>query len=245
MKFSLPRPIYSEALSELIAKIVDEQPWDIPILSKAKLKELEKSTKEITSFGVPKRFIKKKLPSSLGHGIFLSPNAAPIEAGELIASYAGVLSIVPQNLADDGDYAFAPVSDFHLLKQEQAIWDPSRPYRKNRLYSLKLDARKQGNFTRFINHSSHPNLFSQVVLIRPNRFGVLAAPAEILYMAKKTIQPGEQLLISYEDGEKSYWGSIRPFSMTPRTFRIDWAKKLYLAKQSKGGLKDFSPPALR
>jgi hypothetical protein len=40
--------------------------------------------------------------------------------------------------------------------------------------------------------------------------------------------PGEQLLISYEDGEKSYWGvaKIKPFPMTPKTFILDSGLKL-------------------
>ena len=47
----------------------------------------------------------------------------------------------------------------------------------------------------------------------PAVHGLAPAAIEVIYCVKKTIRPGEQLLVSYEDGENSYWKAfgIKPF----------------------------------
>jgi len=61
------------------------------------------------------------------------------------------------------------------------------------------------------------------VKIPSNSAGVSPAFFELVYVAKKTIRPGEQLLVCYEGEDKSYWGplKIKPFPMTPKTFMLN------------------------
>lgn len=195
------------------------------VLTKKNRGELASVLTEIERSTLPKNLVRKKLRGKLGFGIFLHPKAKPILKGQLIAPYSGEVSIVAQNQDDDACYAFDPVVDFHLTKEEQKKFDPKNRYHPRRLYALKLDAAKTGNFTRFINHSSKPNVVAYLVSTRAN-------PYEIIYFAKKTIQPGEQLLVSYEDEEKSYWGilGIKPFPMTPQTFKLNTSLKLKALK---------------
>jgi hypothetical protein len=186
-------------------------------------------SKQIQESGCPDHLVCKKLPNNLGSGIFLHPDAQPLLKGQVIASYAGEISVVVQNEHDDeGDYAFAPLEHFRLSKNEQILLDKKFSYHARRHYALKLDAFKQGNFTRFINHSVKPNVYAEMLKIPENPYGLAPAPIEIVYLVKKTVLPGEQLLISYEAGEKSYWNAvnIKPFPMTPKTFRLNGSLKL-------------------
>ncbi len=140
----------------------------------------------------------------------------------MIAAYAGQVSLFPQNEGNSSDYVFSLIADLRLSREEQAEWDPKGKFHPRRYYSIDLDAEKIGNFTRFINHSEQPNIEAHFLRIPRNSYGVPASPFELLYIAKKTIRPGEQLLVCYEGEDKSYWGAlkIKPFPMTPRTFRI-------------------------
>ncbi|MGB7977990.1 MAG: SET domain-containing protein [Chlamydiales bacterium] len=215
MKFNLKRQTISEDILKIVSRTWKKKDLDSYNLTKKNLKELSKVLNEIEQWTLPRYLVRVKLKGKLGYGIFLHPKAEPILAGQVIAPYAGEVSIVPQNETDDADYAFDPVTDFHLTKEEQAKFDPKKRYHPRRLYALKLDAAKKGNFTRFINHSDKPNVVAYLVSSRSN-------PYEIIYFAKKTIRPGEQLLVCYEDDQESYWGvlGIKPFPMTPQTFRL-------------------------
>lgn len=226
MKFNLKRQFVSNDIIKVVFRNYKHKDLDAYRLSKQNLNELSKVLSDIEKETIPKKFVLKKLPGKLGSGIFLHPEAEPILKGEVIAPYAGEISLVVQNQEDDACYAFDPVADIRLTREEQLKFDPKNRYHPKRLYSLKLDAAKKGNFTRFINHSSKPNIVAYLVSSRAN-------PYEIIYFAKRKIQPGEQLLVSYEDDEKSYWGvlGIKPFPMTPRTFQID--KKLKLINRSR------------
>ncbi len=228
-KYKLSRPSLDPELLGIIRREIKRQKIPVYRMDKQNLRELAAVSKEIEERGCPKNLVCKKLSNNLGHGIFLHPDAEPICEGEVIASYGGEITVVAQNEPDDnGDYSFAPLENFLLSKEEQLRWDKKNPFHPRRIYALKLDALRKGNFTRFINHSSKPNIYSDMLAIPSNPFGLGPAPIEIVYFAKKTIYPGEQLLISYEAGEKSYWNAvnIKPFPMTPRTFRLSSTGKL-------------------
>lgn len=221
MRYRLPRPVIPQEILPIIRREVRKQRLVVPRMTKKNLREFARICKEIEERGCPQNLVCKKLEGNLGRGMFLRLDAEPILKGQVIGSYSGILSIVAQNKDDEGSYAFAPIEDFHLTREEQLLFDPKSSYHPRRLYALKLDALKKGNFTRFINHSDKPNVYADMPYIPSNSYGLFKAPVEIIYMAKKTIRPGEQLLVSYEDGEKSYWtGSNRPFAMTPRTFKL-------------------------
>ncbi len=224
MKFKLPRQVLTKELIKVLSREMRKQKITLHNPSKNTLKQIAEGSKVIEKSGLPEHLVRKKLPHNLGHGIFLKLDAKPLLQGDVIAPYAGVVSLEPKNRPDDAAYAFEPLTDIHLKKEEQPLFDKTSTYHPRRLYSLKVDALKKGNFTRFINHSAKPNVVAVLLKIpSSNRYDLAAAPIEVVYFAKKTIHPGEQLLVSYEDGEKSYWSvfKIKPFPMTPKTFTLN------------------------
>ncbi len=224
MEFNLLRQEISQELKDFGAKKIKQHKIYVPRATQKTLRSLAKVLEEIRQHGLPKYLVLKKLKKGLGYGIFLHPEAKPILKGDVIAPYSGEVSLSPQNQSNSSDYIFSLLIDLHLTRKEQHFWDPKRCYHPRRLYSIDLDACKKGNFTRFINHSEKPNIEAKFLRIPKNSFGLLPAPFEVFYIAKKTIRPGEQLLVCYEGAEdKSYWGAlnIKPFPMTPKTFQIN------------------------
>lgn len=223
MKFKLPRQEISKKLNIFGSKKIKLNDIYVPRAAKSLLKEVAVIAGEIQKNGLPKYLVLKKLQGKLGFGIFLHPEADPIPKGRAIAPYSGKVYLAAQNEGENSDYTFALISDLVLTKEEHLQWDPKRKYHPRRVYSIDLDAHKKGNFTRFINHSEKPNIEAQFLRIPSNAIGLTPVPFELIYIAKKTIRPGEQLLVSYEGDDKSYWGAmkIKPFPMTPRTFRLN------------------------
>jgi hypothetical protein len=213
----------SQKLNLFASKKIKQNKIYIPVATKNNLKELAVIAREIREGGLPKYLVRMKLKGRLGYGIFLHPEAKPIMKGGVIAPYSGEVMICPQNQEGDSDYLFALIPDLLLTKQEQTLLDPKSRYHPRRLYSIDLDADKKGNFTRFINHSTKPNVEAHLLRIPANAVGLMPAPFEIIYFAKKMIRPGQQLLVSYEGDDKSYWGAlkIKPFPMTPNTFQLN------------------------
>jgi hypothetical protein len=228
MKFKMPRPVITPEINLIARRAIRVQKIYVPAATKKNLKEIAQISGEIKKKGLPSYFVVRKLKGKLGHGVFLHPEAEPIERGQVIASYAGELQLFPQNQSDDSDYAFAPIVDIRLSKKEQLRFDPKRRYHPRRLYALDLDALRKGNFTRFINHSEKPNIEACLLKIPNNIYGLKPASAEIVYIAKKKIRPGEQLLVCYEGEDKSYWGAIgiKPFPITPKTFQLSSSLKV-------------------
>ena len=223
MKFRLARQTDDPQIAEIIRRELRKQDVFVPKLPAKKLADLMRLISLIEKEGIPHHLVCKKLPNKLGSGIFLSPDAKPILRNEMIAPYAGEVSIVPEYAPDDTGYAFSPLGSFKLTKDEQAHFDPKQKFHPRRLYSIKLDAEKRGNFTRFINHSSKPNVVACSYSIpKKNRYGLSSMPIEIIYFSKKKILPGEQLLVCYEEEEGSYWEplGIEPFPMGPKTFSL-------------------------
>jgi hypothetical protein len=228
MEYKLPRPIINPEIRRIVSKEVRKQKVDVLLANKDNLKEIAEISRAITEHGLSKNLICKKLPGGLGHGIFLHPKAKPILKGQIIAPYAGEISFVPQNLPDDSLYAFEPLSNILFTKEEQSRFDGNRRYHPRRFYSMHVDALKKGNFTRFINHSEKPNIIADLYRIPTNSYGLAPSPIEVIYLAKKTIQPGEQLLVCYDGDDKSYWGAmdVKPIPITPKTFQLDASLKV-------------------
>lgn len=228
MKFKLTRQKISKELSALASKKIRQNKIYIPRATKNNLADIAAVGRKMRKTGLPKHLVRKKLKGKLGYGIFLRSDAKPIRKGEAIAPYSGEVLLVPQNNEDDSDYIFSLITDLKLTRKEQYLLDPKSRYHPRRLYAIDLDAEKKGNFTRFINHSEKPNVEAHLLRIPANALGVRPAAFEIIYIAKKTIRPGEQLLVCYEGEDKSYWGAknIKPFPMTPKTFQVDSAGNL-------------------
>lgn len=229
MKFKLPRQILNKEVSSVISKEVRRQRIGFLRANKNHLKQIAEVSQAIVKHGLPKHFIRKKLPGKLGYGIFLHPKAQPILKGQIIAPYAGEISFVPQNEPEDSLYAFEPICDVLFTREEQAFFDGKRRFHPRRFYSMHVDASKKGNFTRFINHSVKPNIVAEFFKISSNAFGLTPSPIEVIYLAKKTIRPGEQLLVDYDgDENNSYWSAleIEPVPITPKTFQLDSSLRL-------------------
>lgn len=228
MKFKMPRQKISQKLIDFALKRVKQNKIYIPAAKRNILSEIASISRDIQKSGLPPYFLLRKLRGKLGYGIFLHPSAKPILKGGVIAPYSGEVYLAPQNHGEGSDYAFSLISNLTLTKEEQRIWDPKGRYHPRRHYALDLDAHKEGNFTRFINHSKKPNVEAQLLRIPGNSLGVTRAPFEIIYIAKKTIRPGEQLLVCYEGEDNSYWGAlnIKPFPMTPKTFQLNSALRV-------------------
>ncbi len=223
MDYKLPRQTMCQKVRSFGMKKIKEEDLHIPRAKPLHLSQIADILKKIELSGLPESLVVVKLKGKLGFGVFLKPDAKPILRGEPIAPYSGDVYIAPQNSGEGSDYAFSLISDLVLSKEEQKIFDPQNRFHPKRLYSIDLDADKKGNFTRFINHSSKPNVEARLVRIPKNGVGLEPAPFEIVYFAKKKILPGEQLLVCYEGEDKSYWGAlnIKPFPMNPRTFRLN------------------------
>lgn len=234
MKFNLPFQVVDPAISGIISREILRQKISLVRASKKQLKEMAKVAKEIKAHGIPRYFVRKKLPDGLGHGIFLHPSSKPILKGQVIAPYSGDAFIAPDSHDDDSAYVFELIADARLTKEEQALLSPKLSYRAGRRYSINLDALKKGNFTRYINHSGAPNIVAHQVHIPSNDLGVPPSPLHIVYFAKKIIRPGEQLLVSYEEGDKSYWGpmKVEPHPIYPRTFLLTEELTLYSKRPS-------------
>lgn len=228
MKYRLPRQIIPEEFKKLITRELRKQHIHLERLTRQDFKDLVKVMKEIEEQGLPSYLVCSKLPGALGRGLFLHPEAEPLPKGRLIAPYAGLVSIVPPHRPEGGVYAFVPLDKMHLTEAEQTLVDKRSRYNKERLYAVKIDAAKAGNFTRFVNHSAKPNLEAQLFTVGKNSFGLETAPVEVFYHTKKIIRPGEQLLVSYEGEENCYWGPAEkaPELVLPRTFRLNAALKV-------------------
>ena len=222
MKFKLFRQLIDQNFNKLVSRIVREKKLLVTPASNKRLEELLRISQMIENEGLPKFLSCQKLPHQLGKGIFLKKDTQPLQRNALIAPYAGKVSLVPENLYDDSGYIFSLLSRFCLTQDEQARFDPTRKFHPRRFYSIEIDALKQGNFTRYINHSENPNVYAGCFSIgKNNPFDLTPSPMEIFYIAKRKIYPGEQLLISYEEEEGSYWDpmKVKPFPMDPSTFK--------------------------
>lgn len=222
-RFSLPRQIFKQPLEEVISRSIEEQEIELDTLSLKQRQQMAERLKDIQEKGLPEGFIVQKISEEIGCGVFLHPEAKPLEKGSIIAPYSGVVFLAPQSAPDNSAYTFAVLTDIKLKKIEQKKYDKKHAFHPRRLYALNLDADQKGNFTRFINHSSKPNVEAEIYKMGKNKQGLEAMPLEVIYLAKKKILPGEQLLVCYEDEEESYWKpmGIKPFPMNPKTFVLN------------------------
>ncbi len=221
MKYRLPRVAFDPLLNKLVSREERKQQAASKMGKKA-LQELSDICKAVKKTGLPEHLVCKNLSKHLGSGIFLHPKAKPLKKGQIIGPYSGVLNVAPQNAPGDSSYVFSLMCDMHLKKEEQKILDKKASYRPNRLYAIDIEAENTGNFIRFVNHSDKPNVEAELFSVPKNTLGLTPSPIEVFYVAKKTIHPGEQLLICYEAGDNSYWTNldIEPTPMIPKTFKL-------------------------
>jgi hypothetical protein len=228
MKYKQPRQVLSPEIAAIAKREMKRQQIKLLEASPSHLKQMLRVVESIVDKGLPDNLVLMKLPKDLGHGIFLRPDAKPIRKEQLIAPYSGVISLSCQDAEDDSCYTYSCLDEMHLLKSEYKYLSKKMAYNPKRRYEMNLDAENSGNFTRFINHSDTPNVMAETIEIPANKYGLEASPIEIVYFAKKTILPGEQLLVSYEGEEGSFWGvmGIEPMAINPKTFTLSSSLEL-------------------
>ncbi len=171
-----------------LSQIDFESPEERREIQQRGLKKLENQGVSQESLDLGSQFIKNiesaYIPSvsirwideQVGHGLFLEEG---LDKGAYVGEYTGVVR------KNDRRY-FEPMN--HYCYEYPVLDESGR--------SFVIDA-TQGNLTRFINHSSRPNL--QPVTVFHNGF------YHLIFLAKHPIEKGSQL--SYDYGQ-NYW-SIR------------------------------------
>lgn len=144
----------------------------------------------------------------LGQGVFLCPDEQQMDKHEFIGIYSGK-SVLRYDTEDfNGEYTFEQLNITLKRKKRKIIKDLGlNPPEDADELTLYVDALHEGNFARFINNSSHPNVEAIVELVR--------GKPEVVYRASRTIYPGEQLLVDYTS---SYW---KPIGVVPLPIESD------------------------
>lgn len=118
-------------------------------------------------------FIIKKGSPNLGYGLYAGSD---LDEGTYIGEYVGYVR--PKRLWNQ--------QSEYLYRYPTRVLDAVKP--------MQIDAKKQGNYTRFINHSDSPNLDTFIVLDRQT--------LRVCFQANKSIKEGEQLFLNYGS---EYW----------------------------------------
>lgn len=124
--------------------------------------------------GIPLDLTIRWIGKRMGYGLFTN---RPLRAWECIGEYTGILRRRNLFLPNVNDYCFMYPRKWVTLK------------------AFTIDSEKQGNYTRFINHSDLPNCEALSAF-----FGGLF---HIIFRTCRAIQSGEEL--TYDYGE-IYWG---------------------------------------
>jgi hypothetical protein len=144
----------------------------------------------------------------LGWGVFAN---RPIATDVLIGVYTGKL--LDLTVVDD---------------------DLDNSYFFNLTESLVVDAKNEGNYTRFFNHSKAGNLKSVYMSYKSDG----KTKACIAFFTNQPVSAGEQLLFDY--GSKYDWSFLdekKPAEINPRTIMIDPRTGLLLRKSHKRPIK--------
>lgn len=120
----------------------------------------------------------KWIDSTLGYGVFAEEG---IPYGAFVGEYSGLVRRLYRRHSDQNPYCFHYPTKFWSLK-----------------YYI-IDSFKEGNLTRFINHSHHPNLEPICLVDR----GLLHQ----VFIASRPIRKGEQLTFDYG---KDFWEKRNP-----------------------------------
>lgn len=151
-----------------------------PALDEKKLtkteKQLVKKYGNLVAKGYEAPWYLQYINEQIGHGAFADED---IEEGQMIGEYTG--TVIQRMKSKDFDFSYG----WSLIAPE---------YHRDSVPAFFVDARKSGNFTRFINHSCYPNV-SAIVIYSQEAW-------HMVYVASRLIKSGEQLLVNYGAG---YW----------------------------------------
>ena len=144
------------------------------LISKEKIILGNKFRKEILSGYYP-RIDLKFINNIIGKGVV---SLDYIPKGSYVGEYTGIVKKRSRKIMNNNVYCLSYI--IHPLKRNYVI-----------------DAKEKGNFTRFINHSNHPNLESVSV--------VLNDILHMVFFSIKDIEPNSQLTFDYGD---EFWKSF-------------------------------------
>lgn len=159
--------------------------FDEKKLNKTEKENAKKYGKRISK-GYEAPWYLRYINEQIGHGAFAD---ADIAEGEMIGEYTGIIRDGKKMNGFDMSYGWS-------------LWSPEH-YRDQKEY-FHVDARKAGNFTRFINHSFYPNVKGITVYS--------GGEWHMVYIACRAVKKDEQLLVDYGPG---YWlsKSCRPVEL--------------------------------
>lgn len=107
-----------------------------------------------------------------------------IAKGSMVCEYTGILE---QDVRRDGDNLY--VWDYPTIRYEEVLTKENKKRRKKILYCV--NAQKEGNIARFINHSLRKYQNVDIRIVPHNKLW------HVVYIAKKDIYKGQQLLTYY------------------------------------------------
>lgn len=179
-----------------------------------------------TRFLPLRQLVVAKISDNIGSGLFLDPKSELIQSDTFIGFYYGDIRIVCEDDLEEDDiylhshYIFSLMRftldavDHEALSKARQI--KRSPFQEGNTYVLYVDAKENGNATRFMNHGTKTNCAFQMAYIK-NTHGKIVPT--ILVRSVKVIHPGEQLLVDYG---KHFFQEEDPshvkIEMTPQTY---------------------------
>jgi SET domain-containing protein len=187
--------LYKEDLENFNFKYINHLEYadgfeGFPVLEEKKLPKADKQNAKnygkLIAQGYEAPWYLQYIDEQIGHGAFADDD---IEEGQMIGEYTGIVTERYQLRDFDSSYGWS------LIAPE---------YQRDSQRFLFVDARRAGNFTRFINHSNYPNI-KAITIYSHDEW-------HMVYIAARLIKKGEQLLVDYGIG---YWAhkTCKPIEM--------------------------------
>ena len=202
-KFRLPLPKDSIAYARIFKPFIQDGSITETTLP---FKTVIRLCEDVRNLGLPKNFIIKRHPK-IGFGIFTEDKI--IKKKTVVAIYTGkyILHRIKSPERKTSLYMYGIQETIHfkpgqykrLVKEK--ILRSRKEYNPQDEYEITLDAAKEGNWARFINHSDNPNCSVELRKIEASKNNFIILPVII---AKRDIKPGTQVTTDYG---KEYWKS--------------------------------------
>lgn len=161
--------------------------------------------KEVRDLGLPKSFILKKHPK-IGYGVFTQDKM--VKPKTILGIYTGKLILIRVDSEEENEslYVYGIEEEVSLtrhqynrLMKEGFIPKSRKKFDPEEKFEITLDAEKEGNWTRFINHSDRPNCAVELRKIHVCEDGYIVLP---MIISKRKIMPHTQVTTSYGS---DYW----------------------------------------
>lgn len=182
-----PQKETEEVLRKVILASIDRS---IKKINPKKIKGFKSYLKKMEESGIPDKIQVVKISEEIGWGVFAKKN---IEAKEFLGIYSGLFELVQADNLENNEYVFDLLEGF----SKEELITLNLKDNGNGEYFLRTNAKEVGNFTRYINHSSSPN-------VKP-KLQIIDGDVQVLLFASEPVQEGRQLFLDY--GEE-YWKKL-------------------------------------